>query len=345
MDLNTFAKLREVYDMLEDDISRKIYSIRAAYETGGRKEQDDSPFLRLIMEQLYPQLRMCDRNKNIIIYGAGFYGTAVFKDMQIRKGRSEKIKHFWDRNYKNYPDGVCGMPVLPPGKGLNGKEDQVIIASVNPHSISEMRYELSHMAISPEDIFEAKDFCGPWKDQYFAYDIITYQEDEIFLDVGSLNFYTSGVFIAKCDTIKKIYAFEPIPSEELKDNINNYPRHDIALVEAAAWHKDGYISFDGYTVGNNDSQVKAVKIDDVIDPNEKVTFIKMDIEGAEMNALKGAARTITAHKPKLAISIYHKPDDMVDIPMYIKSLVPEYKLYVRHYSSTWYETILYAVLE
>ena len=73
-------------------------------------------------------------------------------------------------------------------------------------------------------------------------------------------------------------------------------------------------------------------------------MIKLDIEGAELEALKGARETILRHKPKLAICIYNKPEDMIDIPLYIKELVPEYKLYVRHYTNTNDETVLYAVM-
>lgn len=70
----------------------------------------------------------------------------------------------------------------------------------------------------------------------------------------------------------------------------------------------------------------------------------MDIEGSELEALKGAVHTIQRDKPKLAICIYHKPEDMTEIPLYIKSLVPEYKFYVRHHSNCWTDTVLYAVM-
>lgn len=70
----------------------------------------------------------------------------------------------------------------------------------------------------------------------------------------------------------------------------------------------------------------------------------MDVEGAELESLKGASGTIQRYKPKLAICIYHKPEDMTEIPLYIKSLVPEYKLYVRHHSNSIAETVLYAII-
>ena len=74
-----------------------------------------------------------------------------------------------------------------------------------------------------------------------------------------------------------------------------------------------------------------------------MTFIKMDIEGAELEALKGSREIIQRYRPRLAISAYHKKEDLVELPLYIKELVPEYKLYIRHYSNAGVETVLYAV--
>ena len=87
--------------------------------------------------------------------------------------------------------------------------------------------------------------------------------------------------------------------------------------------------------------LEVVALDDVID--DSVTFIKMDIEGSELKALEGAKGLIKKYKPKLAISVYHKPEDIVELPLYIKTLIPEYKLYLRHYSNFYRETILYAI--
>ncbi|MCM1303087.1 MAG: FkbM family methyltransferase [Lachnospiraceae bacterium] len=70
----------------------------------------------------------------------------------------------------------------------------------------------------------------------------------------------------------------------------------------------------------------------------------MDIEGAEMEALTGACKTIQKNRPKLAICIYHKYEDLYRIPMYVKSLVPEYRIYIRHYSDTPSETVMYAII-
>ena len=73
-------------------------------------------------------------------------------------------------------------------------------------------------------------------------------------------------------------------------------------------------------------------------------FIKMDIEGAERNALIGAKNTIIKNKPVLTVCIYHKPEDFFDIPLLIEETVPgEYEYYVRQYRYGQSETVLYAM--
>jgi len=70
----------------------------------------------------------------------------------------------------------------------------------------------------------------------------------------------------------------------------------------------------------------------------------MDIEGAELEALKGAERIIREHKPKLAICAYHKPEDIYTLPEFIKGCRDDYRLYLRHYSPyNTFDTVLYAV--
>jgi hypothetical protein len=75
---------------------------------------------------------------------------------------------------------------------------------------------------------------------------------------------------------------------------------------------------------------------------DRLSFIKMDIEGAEINALKGAKMTILRDKPKLAICIYHSNDDMLQIPEFLFSLAPDYKFFIRQYDLN-REIVLYAL--
>jgi FkbM family methyltransferase len=122
---------------------------------------------------------------------------------------------------------------------------------------------------------------------------------------------------------------------------------NIKIIEKGCWSekKALFFSNDG-TVGSKiqdkgQLQIEVDSIDNVI--QDRITYIKMDIEGAELEALKGAKNTIMKYKPKLAVCVYHKQEDLITIPQYILSLNEHYKLYLRHYEENSCETVLYAI--
>lgn len=105
----------------------------------------------------------------------------------------------------------------------------------------------------------------------------------------------------------------------------------------------------GFGIGNarrgsriQDIVINVISIDEKLNGNP-VSVIKMDIEGSELEALKGAERTIKKFKHGLAICVYHKPEDIIEIPSKILELNPDYKLYLCHYSYVDTETVLYAI--
>lgn len=100
------------------------------------------------------------------------------------------------------------------------------------------------------------------------------------------------------------------------------------------------------TPSKNAQEYTAITIDDFINERNlaKVDFIKLDIEGGELYALKAAVNTIKKFKPKLAICLYHKNTDFWQIPQFIKEIVPEYKLYLKHNTISIGETVLYCCI-
>ena len=70
---------------------------------------------------------------------------------------------------------------------------------------------------------------------------------------------------------------------------------------------------------------------DTLASGDNITYIKMDIEGEEINAVHGAQKTLKRCKPKLNIAAYHKNADIFAIPILLKSIVPDYKIYLRHH--------------
>jgi len=190
------------------------------------------------------------------------------------------------------------------------------------------------------------------KKAYFI-DEIKLNKDEVFIDCGAFTGDTIDPFLKLCPHYKHITAFEPDSNcfAELTKKYGDNPK--ITLINGGVYDSDGELSFD--QLGGGDSKITTqthnetlrIKVKTIDSLNlEKVTFIKMDVEGAEMPALKGAQKTILRDKPKLAVCIYHSNEDMVHIAEYINSIVPEYKLYVKQHFlfPSAAETVLYAVM-
>ena len=100
------------------------------------------------------------------------------------------------------------------------------------------------------------------------------------------------------------------------------------------------------SIGHGDATIFSIELDRFAAQKDiRINFIKMDIEGAEPNALRGAAETIKRDRPALQICLYHSPEHLWEIPEFIKSLVPEYTFYIGHHSISRGETVLYATCE
>ena len=126
----------------------------------------------------------------------------------------------------------------------------------------------------------------------------------------------------------------------------------VGLVESrVAFMSSGQLSSKAELAPSQDSvdgtamsgdEVRMLRLDD-LDRSRPFSHIKMDIEGAEMEAILGAQGILREHRPKIAISLYHKPRDLYEIPTFLKKLLPKYSWYVRCYGSHGYDTILYGV--
>lgn len=191
------------------------------------------------------------------------------------------------------------------------------------------------------------------EDFYFPQDIFTLSEHETFFDVGAFTGDTLELFVTKSRGLyDHIVCFDPnkVTFTKLEETASKYK--NVKLFNYGAFDKTvslpivGVRTIGGATVVDEFVDgaefCELVRIDDVAS-DYPVTLIKMDIEGSELSALHGAEQIIRKYKPKLAISLYHKNSDIVDIPEYIHSLGLGYKFYVRHHMKSCCETVLYAI--
>ena len=179
---------------------------------------------------------------------------------------------------------------------------------------------------------------------------------DVILDGGVSEDINSQIaFIKTIGSGGKYFGFEPDPTgfcianESIKKSAS-YDNYE--LIPLGLWHRRDKLLFEMLGQGTCATKIKkensiecdVLPVDEFVESRDlnKVDFIKLDIEGAEFNALKGAIKTITKFRPKLAISLYHQLQDLYFIPLFLKEICIDYEFYLGHHHSALPETILYA---
>lgn len=184
------------------------------------------------------------------------------------------------------------------------------------------------------------------------------EQGDTIIDAGGYWGDTALYFAHHVGNTGRVYTFEFVPSnlELMKMNFLLNPREEksIQIVERAIWNEPNKpLSFldrgaeskaEEEKIKSSTVSVKSITIDEFVEEYKinKIDFIKMDIEGAEMKALIGSIKTLKKFKPRLAIALYHSLDDFVNIPQFIKALNLDYKIYLGHSTIHSGETILFA---
>ncbi len=185
------------------------------------------------------------------------------------------------------------------------------------------------------------------------------QKSDHIIDAGGCWGDTALYFAHESGRNGKVYTFEFVPSniEIMMRNfsLNQEVSSQIEIIRNPLWSESDLAVFcsdngpasqvNAEKTDEGDIQVSTLSIDDFVSRHgvPKVDFIKMDIEGAEFLALRGAERTISYYRPKMAISLYHSIDDFVRIPAYLDSLNLGYRFYLDHFTIHVEETVLFAV--
>lgn len=182
--------------------------------------------------------------------------------------------------------------------------------------------------------------------EYFEPFLRLKEYGETFCDVGGCEGETSLEFIKRCPNYEKIYYFEPEPGQMAvsKNNLHGY--EGITFCECAAYDKKCTLRFSPFgsaSMITNEGivEVQADCIDNIVD--SPVTFIKMDIEGSEAKAITGAKETILKWHPRLAICVYHKGADFIEIPRLVLSIRNDYDIYMRHYTEGINESVMFFI--
>jgi FkbM family methyltransferase len=190
-------------------------------------------------------------------------------------------------------------------------------------------------------------------DQYFAHKEFIHPTSGTIVDCGAFTGDTAEEYIRRSLAHVRLYCFEPnrnnfaallVRTERIKYE-NALPETAIICEPYGISNKSQTLRFEGEREKssiseNGNFEISVTTIDEYF-ADIPVNLIKSDIEGEEMNLLKGAAQTIQKYQPKIAICIYHSILEFYEIPLFVKNLFSDYKLACRSHSSTFEETVLY----
>lgn len=194
------------------------------------------------------------------------------------------------------------------------------------------------------DIDNMKDFHVCMEEQYFE-DFVHVERKKYFVDCGGFDGDTALAFIKRNPNYQKIWLIEAneINIKKARANLQEYSR--VIFIPCALGEKKGYAAFCGdwgsasAICAEGTKTVCVERLDDILD--EKPDFIKMDIEGSEVAALRGSAEIIQRYKPTMAIACYHRARHFWEIPEVVLGMRGDYKVSFRHYTEGWSESVLY----
>jgi len=186
--------------------------------------------------------------------------------------------------------------------------------------------------------------------QYF-HPLVKPEKNDIIVDGGGFDGDTSCLFLREEPDIKKIYSFEP-DDKNFSKLVENCKDKKVVPIKMGLWSESNkkLLFKSGFDKGSHvinskekGKGVLSISLDDFFENKHLPNLIKMDIEGSELEALKGAKEIIRNNKPKLQICLYHDPTHLFKIPFFLKSIRQDYRFFLGHHTGTIAELVLYTI--
>ncbi len=254
-----------------------------------------------------------------------------------------------DGYVEEYQSGMPYKKSIPTIRANQGKIDRVkaLLADEKSKDIYErVIHNRKYNYVDYSEIME------PMFNQYFADDIFSFGENEVYVDGGANTGCVTSFFMARVKSrYEKIYAFEPDPAYSdffVKRFAKEIEQGRVRFVPKGLYDRQQELRFEhkedsaSRIAESGDMVIEVTRLDDEI--KDRVTFITLDLEGSEIPALLGARETIARCKPKMCVCLYHGVESLWEIPLLIHDMIPEYRLFVRHHSCSATETVLYATV-
>lgn len=341
--------VEKVRSLFTDTTSQGIFEARLAYHQSGDFSALDG-LVRHGSDKIKEKVALYGKTvyelqvnpeETVVFYGAGWIGLRHFQHF------SQKCQVILcDQNHEAQSK-KRQLPVISPQELWTNYSHCKVVVCCSNHSVAV--YEmLMAQGISPNQLYLGSG--ADYVEQCFPpeFDLTFW---EVFVDCGGFDGATSLQFAKHCPNYEKIFIFEPDAQNvaTIEGTIKEHQLRSCEIIPHGLWNEATTLRFhtgreDVCGVSEEgDSSLEVVSLEDALG-NQRVTFLKMDIEGAEEMALLGGKQLIQSQKPKLAISIYHKPEDILTLPLLIHSFVPDYQFFLRHYTGCDDDTILYAMV-
>lgn len=346
--MSCLEKLNRVYNALQDDESREIFKARLSFVFNRNQDMYEDKMQQMYDDWQCSELDEClakTEAEGIVLFGCGYDGKIIKEQLS---GWGYSVNAFCDNDSQKWGRICEGIDVISPEDLIQIYKNCVVVISSSSCG-KEIFEQLKQIQFPTEQIVlpDYKNLVAFRGVQYF--DVFDAGEQELYIDCGGFDGETVLDFCKWANGhYQEIYVMEPMKamSELIEEKCKKADMKKISVISGAAWNKKEKLYFDDCGAGSCQSDggkigVEGIDIDSFA-KEKKVTLIKMDIEGSELKALEGASETIKRNKPRLAICIYHKAEDIYEIGDYLLSLVPEYKFKIRHYASNMWETVLYA---
>ena len=346
-------KAAKVYNRLEDQESKDIFNLQI------NRFLNPEYRWKLPMKYLHNNISIPffddwykdKQGYKLTVFGGGTVGLYTV-ELLIAAGKNVSyICETAPRNeYVEISDGRK-IPVISLDELADMNDCAIVIGSMN---YTHEMYESCLRKFIPADLiyYPARRFLwGCNNNQYF--DFFEPKQGEVFVDAGAYDGMTSVMFSKWCNNSHDgIYLFEANVANEQKIHkiLSEHNITNADVIMKGTWSEDTELSFeiDTYlTTGSrinmavNTNKVPVTSIDNVLLGN-KVTFIKMDVEGSEFQSLLGCKKTIVEYHPRMAISVYHLAEDIYEIPRLLLEMDDTYHIAFRVYASDFAEIIMYA---
>ncbi|MBO4449445.1 MAG: FkbM family methyltransferase [Clostridiales bacterium] len=360
MDAGFQEKADKIYAHLSDEISKKIFEARLKYASTG-----DLGYItgleskyRNLNSDMQVYVEKIRKGSHCLIYGAGVAGHYLagrFKQFGVN------VDCFIDQDESKGPiDKETGINVITEkelSENIALYADKTFVVS---YPVKPVAYEIRKRLIEDIGINENNIRMGiyDWRNnqgQYFDY--FAPGDNEVFVDCGCFDGATCYNFAGWCGHkgFDHIYAFEADPKnyEKCRETLAPLGKCELYPCGTSDAAKKVYFAAEAFETSCILSREEAEKrnfegveeietraLDDVLE-GKRITFIKMDIEGAEYEALLGARKLIMENRPRMAISVYHKFEDFVTLADLVLEMHPDYRIAYRHYGFDDLETVMY----